>query len=808
VVDIYKTRRLFVSCEGAADAAGVLNALATSLNLSGEALRMQVLHTLSEQPTLVVLDNFESAWEPSASRTGAESLLGAISALSGVSVLVTMRGAERPSGIRWTTPHLPILLPFDRDASLQTVYFSAPSAEDSDIQTINKLLDALGDLPLAVHIIAAMMQYESPEELLSRWLVERTSMLTLGDDNRLSSLDLSIRTSLHSPRMRMLPAAADLLLVVSLFTDGIVETDDGLRFLQPGLPRIRQHISALKQSSLAFTDSSGRLCVLPPVREFVQRHQTFQENFVPCLVRYFVDFVAPLERYQSDIPGVNALITPELQNARVVLEFLLASEHDAVAEVLSSIYRFDSYCTGRGFNNQSILQRALLLAERIGRADYLADVLMRLSDGCRDNPTKISYAEKALIHARQQSTKRRIAAAHLALAAALRGASDVAGDRRELLEALRAVENEGDAPEMARVRAHCYVHLATLNKVWNSDGKGRARARVLILDAQRVYETLRQEDGLNSCRIFLAQLDMQRCDFQSSETTARQVLEYARATRNVFHEAAALRVLSHTMTLRGDHREAISCMQRHARIFLQMGNTPAWVWSIKNEATLELLADQLDRADVLFSSIFDEMERTGLMQTLSAMQCFKMRGALRRRQHNFAAASQDFDHCLTMARRVAGYSGSEMAACLVERAKLDLDLNRVDCALSNLTIAILTFRKAEDFTSTLECLHLIGQAFLSCSLPLTAWSCWSAALRSNLQSGATFDAANNLLAMTELQATIPVDSLPEEAQKLKPGARLRRAFELFEANSNEAGLRRSLDMATRLGLVDPSEPVN
>ena len=79
VADIYKTRRLFISCEGAADAAGVLNALATALNLSGEALRMQVMHNLSEQPTLVVLDNFETPLKPSNSRSGMESLLEAIS---------------------------------------------------------------------------------------------------------------------------------------------------------------------------------------------------------------------------------------------------------------------------------------------------------------------------------------------------------------------------------------------------------------------------------------------------------------------------------------------------------------------------------------------------------------------------------------------------------------------------------------------------------------------------------------------------------------------------------------------------------
>jgi len=213
----------------------------------------------------------------------------------------------------------------------------------------------------------------------------------------------------------------------------------------------------------------------------------------------------------------------------------------------------------------------------VGRADHLADVLMRLSDGFRDRATEKLYAEKAVAYAQQQRDKRRLAAAHVALAAILRRFDDVEGDQRELLEALHVVKDAGNDPEIADIRGGCYVFLATLNRVWNSDGKGKTRARASILDAQRIYEQLRHEDGLNFCRIFLAQLDMQRCDFRSSEITARQVLEYARSTRNVFHEAAALRVLTHTMTLRGDHQAAISCMQRHAHIFLQMGRPPAWV---------------------------------------------------------------------------------------------------------------------------------------------------------------------------------------------------------------------------------------
>ncbi|KAH7099398.1 hypothetical protein BKA62DRAFT_772484 [Auriculariales sp. MPI-PUGE-AT-0066] len=82
VAALYPSRRLFVSCEGAADSSGVIGALAAGLGLAGEMLRVRVLHALSVAPCLVVLDNLESPWEPQTSRTSVEALVAAIDCYS------------------------------------------------------------------------------------------------------------------------------------------------------------------------------------------------------------------------------------------------------------------------------------------------------------------------------------------------------------------------------------------------------------------------------------------------------------------------------------------------------------------------------------------------------------------------------------------------------------------------------------------------------------------------------------------------------------------------------------------------------
>ncbi|KAH7101100.1 P-loop containing nucleoside triphosphate hydrolase protein, partial [Auriculariales sp. MPI-PUGE-AT-0066] len=271
----YSSRRLFISCESAWDASGIVGALASALRLAGDSLRMRVLHALSEAPTLLVLDNLETPWEPKLSRTPVEQLLAAISNLPGMALIVTMRGAERPQGVQWTSPHIPVLQPFDRPAALQTVQHEAPNVSDDELASasLGELLDHLADHPLAVRIIGRLMNHESTDELLQRWKTEGTTLINEGGgDNKSSSLDISIRLSLDSSRMRSHPDTRSLLATLSLFPGGIPDSADGLVFLQPTLPRLLQHISVLKQASLVYINSAQRLSILPPIREYALRH--------------------------------------------------------------------------------------------------------------------------------------------------------------------------------------------------------------------------------------------------------------------------------------------------------------------------------------------------------------------------------------------------------------------------------------------------------------------------------------------------------------------------------------------------------
>src|SRR6201996_5178651 len=148
---------------------------------------------------MLVLDNLETPWEPKNNQQAVEELLLELTDVPGLSLVVTLRGAERPSGIPWTRPFLPPLHSLDYEASMQT--FISISDTHEDVPGLRELIEVTDGLPLAVTLMATQAQYTSCALLLSRWNDQRTAMLTRGAETRLSSLDISIRLSLQSDRL-------------------------------------------------------------------------------------------------------------------------------------------------------------------------------------------------------------------------------------------------------------------------------------------------------------------------------------------------------------------------------------------------------------------------------------------------------------------------------------------------------------------------------------------------------------------------------------------------------------------------------
>lgn len=109
-----------------------------------------------------------------------------------------MRGAERPGKVHWTHPFLLPLKPLSDDAAQQTFIDIAEDYHSSE--DIYQILSLTNNLPLAVNLIAHLVDSEGCSSVLARWETKKTAMLSDGYDKRFN-LDTSITISFSSPRM-------------------------------------------------------------------------------------------------------------------------------------------------------------------------------------------------------------------------------------------------------------------------------------------------------------------------------------------------------------------------------------------------------------------------------------------------------------------------------------------------------------------------------------------------------------------------------------------------------------------------------
>ncbi|KAJ7463280.1 P-loop containing nucleoside triphosphate hydrolase protein, partial [Mycena latifolia] len=311
--------RLFVACDSVNTSIGIAAILGAQLGLQpGKDLTKPVLWSFSSKRSLLlILDNLETSWEAKESREGVEELLSLLADIKHLALIITMRGAERPAKVRWTRPFLQPLKPLSDDAAWQTF---VDIAEDfHKTEDIKDLLHLTDNMPLAVDLIAHLVDTEGCSNVLKRWSTEKTSLLSVGQDRR-SSLDRSISLSLSSSRMASLPGAKDLLSLLSILPDGLSDVE----LLQSNLS-IRDILrckATLLATSLAYIDEHERLRSLVPIREYVLQFHPPSVHLIGLLCKHFHFLLELYERYRGQIQIASKMnqIMSNLGNLHQVLQ--------------------------------------------------------------------------------------------------------------------------------------------------------------------------------------------------------------------------------------------------------------------------------------------------------------------------------------------------------------------------------------------------------------------------------------------------------------------------------------------------------
>ncbi|KAF8149620.1 hypothetical protein K438DRAFT_445228 [Mycena galopus ATCC 62051] len=330
--------RHFIPCDSAQNRDSLVATIWLNLgqDMSHGSEKYLIRYLSTGPPCLIILDNFETTWEPMNGRAKVEQFLELLADITHLGLLITMRGAERPGQLQWTRPFLKPLLPLTHDAARQM--FIEIADEVHNDSAIDHLLDATDHIPLAVQLMAIAADSEGCQSTFERWKQESTAMISAGYDKR-SNLDMSIGLSLSSPRMLSLPQAADLLSLMSLLSDGISDLD--LAQSKLPIPDLLKCKTTLIRTSLAYVGGAGAFKVLGPIREYIQKVRPPSTVLVRPLRKHLSSLLNIWANKGNHSTELGRNLTPRLVsnfgNLHSMLQHGLDSDHTDIQETIRGV---------------------------------------------------------------------------------------------------------------------------------------------------------------------------------------------------------------------------------------------------------------------------------------------------------------------------------------------------------------------------------------------------------------------------------------------------------------------------------------
>jgi tetratricopeptide (TPR) repeat protein len=390
-------RRFFAQCEGFSSISQLITQIADFLEIPAGSRDHQlysiVLQRLGQQPTLLCLDNFESLWDNPNRRDKADDFVTHLHAVPHLSLMVTMRGTERPaSDLPWSLQPPP-LAPLPLEAAVQMFEAIAGKIADGDAK---ELMDVVAHVPLAVKLVATLSQDQHAGKLLQRWQSRGTSVVKTSGKGRRLSLDSSISLSMECSRMQEVPTARDVLGVISMLPDGLAESM--LSHLEHRLTDldIYEALTTLQRVALiqADTDVRGedRYQMLPPIRRWCQSNVEISESLRTAVLETYIEFFCKHRNYASS--AHKHAVKPELLNGEAIIVYAYQSGF-GIAELPSAAMAHSQWSLRLG----DLSHQAISTAAEHEKGGYQAQCLLHLGMVLiRRN--KLDGAEAALKSAR------------------------------------------------------------------------------------------------------------------------------------------------------------------------------------------------------------------------------------------------------------------------------------------------------------------------------------------------------------------------------------------------------------------------
>jgi tetratricopeptide (TPR) repeat protein len=595
LVGRFGERRWMVRCEATESATGLAAELATTLGTSavGDVLA-GVLAWLSASPGVVALDNLETPLE--CDTLAVEGLLGVIASVPGVVLIASLRGTERPGGVRWTQPTQ--LQPLDPISAKSLFMSIAP--EQFDRPGLDDLLEEMGGIPLAVELLAHAADGEqSLESLGERWRAERTRLLTRGKaDHRLLSIAVSVDTSWNSPGMT--GPARRLLSILGRLPDGAAEGD--LETLLPSEGPGAANL--LRRRGLAY-GQAGRLRTLPPVRHHLADAHPPPQTDWQRTISHYCQLSEQLGGLAGSPGGGEALARLSREAANVTVAVRQALEDEQPGQGYAAAGAFIDAARFSGIDAAPVVQALHAAAERSGDTQAVAYAKRRFAD--------FAFAR-----------------------------SDLDAARAAFAQALPLYRQVGDV-------------LGEANCIRGLGGIALARsdhdaAREAFEQALPLHRQLGNVLGEANCIKGLGDIALERSDLDAAREASEQALPLYRQVGDVLGEANCIRGLGNIALAGSDLDAAREAFARALPLYRQVGDVLGEANCIKGLGNVAFECSELDAGREAFARALPLYRQVG--NVLGEANCIQSLGDIALARSDLDAAREAFAQALSLYTRI------------------------------------------------------------------------------------------------------------------------------------------------------------
>ncbi|KAI0067540.1 TPR-like protein [Artomyces pyxidatus] len=343
----------FTSCDACTSAIALLSVLAKTLKLTDEAYQLDeaiISHFASLSQCILCLDSFEAPWNQDVhEKRAVEAFLSRLTSISSLTLLVTMRGVERPAETAWSLPFLPALGPLTFDTA-HKIFHDISGHQD---EWTERLVHAVEGLPLAVTLLAHLAQSVPPRQLWQRWMDGCVGTVERVQGHRLTSLEVSIQLSIEGGRVQM-DAGANALLGVLAVLPGGLRLDKAPEFqalLGPSVGNVLQSVVPLQRSGLVYCTEDGVLKLPALIRYHCLQHHLPTDEQMDALQSYYTKL---LLRDNKGKPEVYQYQLSELANIDSIICICLNSKRFNEA-VINTVIQFSFFTSEVGLFTQHML---------------------------------------------------------------------------------------------------------------------------------------------------------------------------------------------------------------------------------------------------------------------------------------------------------------------------------------------------------------------------------------------------------------------------------------------------------------------